>query len=38
MIAAIGLENIYGGLGTVAFLINLCDQRFTATQYACSRA
>ncbi len=37
MIAAIGLENIWGGLGTaafVAFLMSLCDKRFTATQYA----
>jgi hypothetical protein len=37
MIAAIGIENICGGLGTaafVAFLMSLCDKRFTATQYA----
>jgi hypothetical protein len=37
MIAAIGTENICGGLGTaafVAFLTSLCDKRFTATQYA----
>lgn len=37
MIAAIGIENICGGMGTaafVAFLMSLCDKRFTATQYA----
>jgi PAT family beta-lactamase induction signal transducer AmpG len=37
MIAAIGIENICGGLGTasfIAFLMSLCDKRFTATQYA----
>ena len=37
MIAAIGLENICGGMGTaafVAFMMSLCDKRFTATQYA----
>jgi PAT family beta-lactamase induction signal transducer AmpG len=33
----IALENITGGMGTtafVAFLMSLCNQRFTATQYA----
>jgi PAT family beta-lactamase induction signal transducer AmpG len=37
MVAAIGLENICGGMGTaafVAFMMHLCDKRFTATQYA----
>jgi PAT family beta-lactamase induction signal transducer AmpG len=37
MVAAIGLENICGGMGTaafVAFMMRLCDKRFTATQYA----
>lgn len=37
MVAAIGIENICGGLGTaafIAFLMSLCDKRFTATQYA----
>ena len=37
MIAAIGIENLCGGMGTaafVAFLMSLCDRRFTATQYA----
>ena len=37
MIAAVGFENISGGMGTaafVAFLMALCDHRFTATQYA----
>ena len=37
MVAAIGLENIFGGMGTaafVAFMMRLCDKRFTATQYA----
>jgi MFS transporter, PAT family, beta-lactamase induction signal transducer AmpG len=37
MVAAIGLENICGGMGTaafVAFMMSLCDKRFTATQYA----
>lgn len=37
MIAAIGIENICGGLGTTAFtafLMGLCDKRFSATQYA----
>jgi MFS transporter, PAT family, beta-lactamase induction signal transducer AmpG len=37
MVVAIGLENIFGGMGTaafVAFMMRLCDKRFTATQYA----
>ncbi len=37
MVAAIGIENVCGGLGTaafIAFLMSLCDRRFTATQYA----
>lgn len=37
MVAAVGLENITSGMGTVAFvalLMALCDHRFTATQYA----
>lgn len=37
MVAAIGIENICGGMGTAAFLafmMSLCDKRFTATQYA----
>jgi PAT family beta-lactamase induction signal transducer AmpG len=37
MVAAIGLENLFGGMGTaafVAFMMRLCDKRFTATQYA----
>ncbi len=37
MIAAVAFENITGGMGTaafVAFLMSLCDHRYTATQYA----
>ena len=37
MIAAVGFENLSGGMGTaafVAFLMSLCHHRFTATQYA----
>ena len=37
MVAAIGVENFCGGMGTVAFLaflMGLCDRRFSATQYA----
>lgn len=37
MVVAIGLENICGGMGTaafIAFLMSLCDKKFTATQYA----
>jgi hypothetical protein len=33
----IAFENLSGGMGTaafVAFLMSLCNQRFTATQYA----
>lgn len=37
MVCAVGIENICGGMGTaafVAFMMSLCDKRFTATQYA----
>ncbi|MEO5697583.1 MAG: MFS transporter, partial [Burkholderiaceae bacterium] len=37
LLLVIALENISGGMGTaafVAFLMSLCNQRFTATQYA----
>ncbi|MDA8122015.1 MAG: AmpG family muropeptide MFS transporter [Deltaproteobacteria bacterium] len=37
MVTAIGLENLCSGMGTAAyaaFLMSLCDKRFTATQYA----
>ncbi len=37
MIFAVGFENISGGMGTAAFvalLMSLCNQRFSATQYA----
>ncbi len=37
MLGAVAFENIAGGMGTaafVAFLMGLCDHRFTATQYA----
>lgn len=37
MVSAIGIENLSGGMGTaafVAFMMSLCDKRFTATQYA----
>jgi hypothetical protein len=37
MVAAIGMENLCSGMGTAAyaaFLMSLCDRRFTATQYA----
>lgn len=37
MYLAVGAENLTGGMGTAAFvalLMTLCDQRFTATQYA----
>ena len=37
MVAAIRLENLCSGMGTaayVAFLMSLCNKRFTATQYA----
>lgn len=37
LLTAVGFENITGGMGTaafVAFLMSLCNQKFTATQYA----
>jgi PAT family beta-lactamase induction signal transducer AmpG len=37
MVLAVGLENLTSGMGTVAFvafLMALCDHRYTATQYA----
>ena len=37
MVAAIGIENVCVGMGDaafVAFMMSLCDKRFTATQYA----
>jgi PAT family beta-lactamase induction signal transducer AmpG len=37
MVAAVGLENLAGGMGTaafVAFLMALCSQQFSATQFA----
>ena len=37
MIFAVGFENLAGGMGTaafLAFLMALCDRRFTATQFA----
>jgi PAT family beta-lactamase induction signal transducer AmpG len=37
LFVAIGLDNVCGGMGDaafVAFLMSLCDKRFTATQYA----
>jgi len=37
MAAAIGIENLCSGMGSAAyaaFLMSLCDKRFTATQYA----
>jgi PAT family beta-lactamase induction signal transducer AmpG len=37
LLSAVGVENITGGMGTaafVAFLMALCNQKFTATQYA----
>jgi PAT family beta-lactamase induction signal transducer AmpG len=37
MITAIGIENICVGMGDaafIAFMMSLCDKRFTATQYA----
>lgn len=37
MIAAVGLENLAGGMGTAAFvalLMAMCDHRYTATQFA----
>lgn len=37
LVVAVGLENITGGMGTaafVAFMMALCNHRYTATQYA----
>jgi PAT family beta-lactamase induction signal transducer AmpG len=37
LLGAVGFENITGGMGTAAFvalLMSLCNQKFTATQYA----
>lgn len=37
MVAAVGLENLAGGMGTAAFvalLMSLCNHHYTATQYA----
>lgn len=37
LVAAIAFENVTGGMGTIAFLaflMNLCDHRYTATQFA----
>ncbi len=37
MVTAIGIENIASGMGNaafIAFMMSLCDKRFTATQYA----
>ena len=37
MIAAVGAENLCGGMGTAAFvalLMAMCERRFSATQYA----
>ena len=37
LLMVIAFENLSGGMGTaafVAFLMSLCNQRFTATQYA----
>lgn len=37
LLTAVGAENVTGGMGTaafVAFLMALCNQKFTATQYA----
>ncbi len=37
MVAAVGLENLAGGMGTAAFvalLMALCNRRYTATQFA----
>ena len=37
MVVAVAFENLAGGMGTaafVAFLMALCDQRYTATQFA----
>ena len=37
LVAVIGLENLAGGMGTaafIAFLMNICNKSFTATQFA----
>ncbi len=37
MVASIGVENVCGGMGNaafIAFMMSLCDKRYTATQYA----
>lgn len=37
LLSAVGVENLTGGMGTaafVAFIMALCNQKFTATQYA----
>jgi PAT family beta-lactamase induction signal transducer AmpG len=37
MVTSIGVENLCGGMGNaafIAFMMSLCDKRFTATQYA----
>ncbi len=37
MVAAVGLENLAGGMGTAAFvalIMGLCDMRYSATQFA----
>ena len=37
LLAAVVIENVTGGMGTaafVAFVMSLCDQRYTATQFA----
>jgi len=37
MVASIGFENVCGGMGNagfIAFMMSLCDKRYTATQYA----
>ncbi len=37
MVGAVAVENLCGGMGTaafIAFMMSLCDKRFTATQYA----
>jgi len=37
LLAVVAFENLSGGMGTaafVAFMMSLCNQRFTATQYA----
>jgi PAT family beta-lactamase induction signal transducer AmpG len=37
MVTVVGLENLCGGMGSIAFvalLMALCDHRFSATQYA----